>query len=53
VLETGENDPVTEEMLADALFPWVEVNTTSKLDDVAEACADLWFYSNAVFVNVR
>jgi hypothetical protein len=37
----------------DALISTVQVNITSKLDDVAEAHADLWACSNAIFVNAN
>jgi hypothetical protein len=37
------------------LFPDldVEIATNSKLDEVAEAYADLWFYSNPIFIDVK
>jgi hypothetical protein len=38
--------------LEDALFDDVAVSTNSKLDEVAEAYADLWFYSNPIFIEV-
>ncbi len=38
--------------LETALMPGVEITTNSKLDDVAEAYADLWFYSNPIFIKV-
>jgi hypothetical protein len=31
----------------------LENATTSKLDEVAEAYADLWFYSNPIFIDVK
>jgi hypothetical protein len=31
----------------------IDSATTSKLDEVAEAYADLWFYSNPIFINVK
>lgn len=34
------------------LFADVTIATNSKLDEVAEAYADLWFYSNPIFINV-
>jgi hypothetical protein len=34
------------------LFAGVEISTNSKLDEVAEAYADLWFYSNPIFIDV-
>ena len=34
------------------LFDNVEIATNSKLDEVCEAYADLWFYSNPIFVHV-
>ncbi|MBN2441941.1 MAG: hypothetical protein JXJ04_11360 [Spirochaetales bacterium] len=42
-------DPVELEA---KLFKNVTINTNSKLDEVAEAYADLWFYSNPVFIDV-
>jgi hypothetical protein len=39
--------------LAILLFPGIEPATNSKLDEVAEAYADLWFYSNPIFVYVK
>ena len=44
---------ISEETLTNALMPGITTPATSKLDDVAEAYADLWFYSNALFVNVK
>jgi hypothetical protein len=38
--------------LESKLFDGVEITTNSKLDEVAEAYADLWFYSNPIFINV-
>lgn len=38
--------------LASMLFTDVTIGTSSKLDEVAEAYADLWFYSNPIFVQV-
>ena len=35
------------------LFDGVTIATNSKLDDVAEAYADLWFYSNPIFIEVE
>lgn len=40
------------EELESKLFAGVEIGTNSKLDAVAEAYADLWFYSNPIFVKV-
>lgn len=40
------------EGLEELLFEDVTVSTTSKLDEVAEAYADLWFYSNPIFIEV-
>lgn len=31
----------------------INVTTTSKLDEVVEAYADLWFYSNPIFIEVQ
>jgi hypothetical protein len=39
--------------LEDKLFEWVEYDTASKLPEVAEAFADLWFYSNPIFIKVK
>lgn len=39
-------------VLEASLFESVEIDTNSKLDEVAEAYADLWFYSNPIFINV-
>ncbi len=41
-----------EGALESMLFPDVEIDTNSKLAEVAEAYADLWFYSNPIFVKV-
>ncbi len=41
------------EMLEEMLFDDVTISTNSKLDEVAEAYADLWFYSNPIFVEVE
>jgi hypothetical protein len=38
--------------LAENLFPGYENISFDKLDEVAEAYADLWFYSNPIFVKV-
>lgn len=38
--------------LEDVLFDDVIISTNSKLDEVAEAYADLWFYSNPIFIEV-
>jgi hypothetical protein len=37
---------------AEKLFPGYEGISLSKLDEVAEAYADLWFYSNPIFIKV-
>ena len=34
------------------LFSWVEYETNSKLPEVVEAYADLWFMSNPIFIEV-
>jgi hypothetical protein len=39
--------------LEEKLFPGVNVSTNSKLDEVAEAYADLWFYSNPIYIEVE
>jgi len=47
-------DKLDKDMLAHSMFDWVEnVDTTSKLDEVAEAFADLWFYSNPIYIEVE
>jgi hypothetical protein len=38
--------------LEDKLFDDVNIATNSRLDEVAEAYADLWFYSNPIFIEV-
>jgi hypothetical protein len=38
--------------LEEMLFDDVTIATNSKLDEVAEAYADLWFYSNPIFIEV-
>lgn len=43
-------DPVELEGL---LFDGVNIAANSKLDEVAEAYADLWFYSNPIFIEVE
>ena len=35
------------------LFEGVNITTNSKLDEVAEAYADLWFYSNPIYIEVE
>ncbi|MGD9342390.1 MAG: hypothetical protein PVJ25_00070 [Desulfuromonadales bacterium] len=40
------------EALEAKLFSWVEYDTNDKLPEVAEAFADLWFYSNPIFIDV-
>jgi hypothetical protein len=35
------------------LYEDVTIGTNSKLDEVAEAYADLWFYSNPIFIEVE
>jgi hypothetical protein len=45
VMDAGE--------LEEKLFDDVTVATNSKLDEVAEAYADLWFYSNPIFIEVE
>lgn len=39
-------------VLEEALFEDVTIATNSKLDEVAEAYADLWFYSNPIYIEV-
>jgi hypothetical protein len=53
VRKCGRRQQVEPAMVEDALISTAQVNTTSKLDEVAEAYADLWFYSNAIFLNVE
>lgn len=45
--------PMDVNVLAEELFPDVSIATSSKLDEVAEAYADLWFYSNPIFIEVE
>lgn len=47
-------DKLDKEMLANSLFNWVEDvdEDCSKFDEVAEAFADLWFYSNPIYIEV-
>jgi hypothetical protein len=40
------------EELEAKLFDGEEIDTNSKLDEVAEAYADLWFYSNPIYIEV-
>lgn len=51
------NDNIYASMDADELetklFEDVNIATNSKLDEVAEAYADLWFYSNPIFIEVE
>lgn len=44
--------PMNPADLEERLFEGVSVETNSQLDEVAEAYADLWFYSNPIFVKV-
>jgi hypothetical protein len=47
-------DKLDEDMLANSMFDWVEnVDTNDRLAEVAEAFADLWFYSNPIYIEVR
>jgi len=39
--------------LAGNLFAGVSVTTNNRLSSVAEAYADLWFYSNPIFIEVK
>jgi hypothetical protein len=39
--------------LEEALFDDVVITTNSRLDEVAEAYADLWFYSNPIYIEVE
>jgi hypothetical protein len=41
------------EELEDKLFEDVVITTNSKLDEVAEAYADLWFYTNPIYIEVN
>jgi hypothetical protein len=38
--------------LESKLFDNVEITSNSKLDEVAEAYADLWFYTNPIYIEV-
>jgi hypothetical protein len=62
----AEGNPLEDYLVSDALyspmdpaeleaklFPGVEITTNSKLDEVAEAYADLWFYSNPIYIEVE
>nr|WP_321403395.1 hypothetical protein [uncultured Desulfobacter sp.] len=52
----GKNiyDVLDNDALAASMFDWVEnVDTTSQLEEVAEAFADLWFYSNPIYIEVE
>jgi hypothetical protein len=44
--------PMNPAELETLVFKGVEIDTNSKLDEVAEAYADLWFYSNPIFIKV-
>jgi hypothetical protein len=44
--------PMNPMELEEKLFEGVEIDTNSKLDEVAEAYADLWFYSNPIYIEV-
>lgn len=46
----GSMDP---EMLEEKLFDDVVITTNNKLDEVAEAYADVWFYSNPIYIEVK
>ncbi len=54
--DTLANDYLYTELnpdeLASHLLEGITVTTNSKLDEVAEAYADLWFYSNPIFIHV-
>jgi hypothetical protein len=45
--------PMDVNVLEEKLFADVAIATNSKLDEVAEAYADLWFYSNPIFIEVE
>nr|WP_320191453.1 hypothetical protein [uncultured Desulfobacter sp.] len=52
----GKNiyDVLDNTSLASSMFDWVKnVDTTDKLEEVAEAFADLWFYSNPIYIEVE
>ncbi|WP_446008162.1 hypothetical protein [Candidatus Electrothrix sp.] len=55
--DTEANDNIYAAMyadeLAEQLIDGVEITTNSKLDEVAEAYADLWFYSNPIYIEVQ
>ena len=46
----GSMDP---EILEEKLFDDVVITTNNKLDEVAEAYADVWFYSNPIYIEVK
>jgi len=51
--EISEGKGLDSDVLEGYLFDWVQnVDTNSKLDEVAEAYADLWFYSNPIYIEV-
>jgi hypothetical protein len=44
---------ITNKLLNLMLNDDLRISTISKLDDVVEAYADLWFYSNPIFIKVK
>jgi hypothetical protein len=60
LMETEENgyvgpgfeEGITNKLLNLQLNDDLRISTISKLDDVVEAYADLWFYSNPIFIKV-
>jgi hypothetical protein len=49
----GFEEGITNKMLNLMLIDDLRIATTDKLDDVVEAYADLWFYSNPIFIKVK
>jgi len=55
--DSEANDNIYSLMVAEELEAKLKddavISTNSKLDEVAEAYADLWFYSNPIYIEVR
>jgi hypothetical protein len=49
----GFEEGITNKLLNLMLNDDLRIITTDKLDDVVEAYADLWFYSNPIFIDVE
>jgi hypothetical protein len=49
----GFEKGITNKLLNLMLIDDLRISTTDKLDDVVEAYADLWFYSNPIFIKVK